>query len=393
MKTYKVTLRTSPCVGGRISYKLDIQPPIPNPNDPTKKTRWRYLKLYAKENPRTPFEKKERDENRRIAEQMRLNLQNELNKQNIYTELEKNALESIEGQSASFLVFFQERIRVAPAGAKQGMQSALNYLTAFLEAVNKEDVTFKEITIDFLEDLKSFIEETDSLRSQGKPLAKNTRSAYFNKIRSVIKKATNRGLIKPIVLDEVPSIAPEEVIREFLTKEEFSKLIRTDCEDERLKAASVFSGLTGIRYVDIESLTWGKVQKRDDIGYCIVFRQEKTDGTEFLPIVDMAFKLLGERKADNEFVFDGLKYHHTRGASFKKWLIDAGIERHFTFHGFRHTCAVMHIQEGTDIYTLSQLLGHRSLKDTLVYAKVLSPKKREAVTRLEIALTSINLTG
>ncbi|MDB4678124.1 site-specific integrase [bacterium] len=389
MQAFKVKLRSNKINAGRISYFLDIYPPMPDPKDPSKTTRRSFLNIHVKEKPRTHVEKVEKENGQRTAEQLRLNLQNELNKQFLYTEIEKKELQNAHDRQDSFLEFFKGRIQVSSAGGRQGMESALNYVVAFLDLIGKNDIQFKEVTIDFLEDLKSFIEETESLRSAGKPLAKNTRSSYFNKIRSVIKKATKRGLIKPIVLDEVPAIASEEVIREFLTKEEFLKLINTQCENEQLKAACILSGLTGIRYIDIESLTWVQVQRRDDIGYCIVFRQKKTDGVEFLPIVDMAFSLLGDRKSDNELVFEGLRYHHTRSVTFKKWLSDAGIERHFTFHGFRHTCAVMHIQEGTDIYTLSQLLGHRSLKDTLVYAKVLSPKKREAVSRLETALKAL----
>lgn len=53
-----------------------------------------------------------------------------------------------------------------------------------------------------------------------------------------------------------------------------------------------------------------------------------------------------------------------------------------TFHCGRHTFAVLQLSLGTEIYTLSKLLGHRELKTTQVYAQIMDEKKREAVNRI-----------
>lgn len=52
------------------------------------------------------------------------------------------------------------------------------------------------------------------------------------------------------------------------------------------------------------------------------------------------------------------------------------------FHTARHTFAVLQLSLGTEIYTLSKLLGHRELKTTQVYAQIMDEKKREAVNRI-----------
>ena len=52
------------------------------------------------------------------------------------------------------------------------------------------------------------------------------------------------------------------------------------------------------------------------------------------------------------------------------------------FHQARHTFAVMMLDLGTDIYTVSKLLGHRELSTTQIYAKVLDKNKQAAVAKI-----------
>lgn len=52
------------------------------------------------------------------------------------------------------------------------------------------------------------------------------------------------------------------------------------------------------------------------------------------------------------------------------------------FHTARHTFAVMMLDLGTDIYTVSKLLGHRELSTTQIYAKVLDKNKQAAVAKI-----------
>ena len=68
----------------------------------------------------------------------------------------------------------------------------------------------------------------------------------------------------------------------------------------------------------------------------------------------------------------------------KTWVAKAGINKNITFHCFRHTFATLQLSSGTDIYTVSKMLGHTNVKTTQVYAKVIDEKKNKAAEAIKL---------
>ncbi|PKH66233.1 hypothetical protein CXF59_09620 [Flavobacterium sp. ALD4] len=69
-----------------------------------------------------------------------------------------------------------------------------------------------------------------------------------------------------------------------------------------------------------------------------------------------------------------------------KWVLDAGISKKITFHCFRHTFATLQLSMGTDIYTVSKMLGHKDLNTTQIYAKIIDETKRTAANRIKLEM-------
>jgi len=153
-----------------------------------------------------------------------------------------------------------------------------------------------------------------------------------------------------------------------------------------LKRMFLFSCLTGLRWSDIEKLKWSEIQHSENLGHFIRFRQKKTNGAETLPISDEARELLEEQGEPDKKIFTGLKYGNWNKTHIKDWMTEAGITKKITFHCARHTYATLQLSLGTDIYTVSKLLGHKNLKTTEIYAKVINEKKVEAATKIKIGL-------
>jgi integrase len=182
----------------------------------------------------------------------------------------------------------------------------------------------------------------------------------------------------------VKAIKQAETVREFVSLEELKVLANTDCEKPALKTAFLFSALTGLRYSDIYALTWQQVRGSKEEGYILHFVQKKTKGVENHPIPTPARDLMGEAGKPDARVFRRLrsKLNVWDNLRLKQWVLAASINKDITFHCARHSYATIQLTLGTDIYTLSKLLGHKELRTTQIYGKIVDSKKKEAARRL-----------
>lgn len=85
-----------------------------------------------------------------------------------------------------------------------------------------------------------------------------------------------------------------------------------------------------------------------------------------------------ERENPTERVFKGLKYGVVFNSEILKWCMKAGITKHITFHSARHTNAVLLLENGADLFTVQKSLGHREIRTTQIYAKIMDSKMKEA---------------
>jgi len=247
------------------------------------------------------------------------------------------------------------------------------------------DVTFNCLNAAFMQSFKDYL-DVKACTKEGRPFAQNTKGVIFKTIKTVLREAVREGIIKHDPTLYVRGFKPEETTRLFLTLEEIQALAQTPCQVKEIKTAFIFSCLTGLRWSDIHKLTWEEVQHSKEMGYYIRFRQKKTRGLQTLPISDQARKLLEAEKAPQEKVFTELKYNPKFHHVLASWIRRAGITKKITFHCARHTYATLQLTLGTDIYTVSKLLGHCDLAVTQVYAKIIDSKKKEAAQRIQLTL-------
>ena len=368
----KVHLRKKPISNGRTSLYLDYYPAIPHP-DTSKPTRREFLGLYMFNRPKTPADKEQNSETLALGETLRARRQIDV-QNGAYGFLSKKA------KNTCFIAYCEELAAKRIGSNKEGWGSALYYLRDFTGGTLK----LPDLTVKKCRDFREYMLKAESQRN-GEPLAINSTVNYFNKFKAALKQAYKDDLISIDLNAKVESIKPEETHREYLTLDELQKLVNTDLPTlPVLKQAALFSALTGLRHSDIDAITWGQIRYDSSNGYTINFRQEKTEGVEVLPIPEQAVTLLGERLTDSQPILPGLMYSAQWNKVLKRWVKEAGITRDITFHSFRHTYAVLQLSLGTDIYTVSKMLGHRELKTTQIYAKIVDQSKRNATDKIKL---------
>lgn len=279
------------------------------------------------------------------------------------------------GSRIRFFDYFEQRAQSRVKGdSSHTYQTWLQCLHFMKDYEGDHGITFADVTKKWVKGFKAYLEK------QGE-LSNNTRLLYFSKLVACLNDA-----VRDEIIDHSPAVGvdkwkKEETERQYLTIEELRRMAATPCKNETLKRAFLFSCLTGLRCSDVKGLTWAEVQE-DARGARITFRQQKTKGQEYLCITPQAAALMGERADGDAKVFDGLVNNEWSNRRLKQWAEAAGIRKHITFHCARHTFAVMMLDIGTDIYTVSKLLGHRELATTQIYAKVLDKNKQAAVERI-----------
>ena len=380
----KVSLRQKKISKGRKSLYLDFYPSISHPvtGEPTRRE---FLGLYIFEKPKTPIDKQHNTETLQIGESIRQKRENFLNKPEIYSQYEKEQLRLRELGELCFIEYFRKLANKREGSNRSGWLSALNYLEVFTNGKLK----IADLNQKFLEDFKEYLLTTKSNRSDKTTLSQNSAVSYFSKVKAVLKQAYRDGILQYDLNAKVKPIKAAETRREYLTIEELNELVKTPCNDVLLKRAALFSALTGLRFSDIQRMTWGELEYINGQGYLLNFNQKKTKGVEVMPISEQAYSFTkgAENPKDmpqNKSVFEGLKYSAYHNKHLYQWIGAAGITKNITFHCFRHTFATLQLFNGTDIYTVSKMLGHKDLKTTQVYAKVVDEAKRIAANKIRL---------
>lgn len=294
----------------------------------------------------------------------------------------KFGIDTIKKQRSSFIAFV-ERVaqeRNTSKGNEGNWYSMIKHLKNFVQ----RDITFEEVDVKFLNDFKLYLDKV--VQNTGKPLSSNSKVAYYNKLRAALKQAVKEDIINKSPAMYTTGFKSEEVQRQFLTLEELKSLVEAECDIPIIKRAFLFSSLTGLRWSDVMKLKWSEIYFDEKNGHYIRYRQQKTKGEETLFLSEEVIQLMGEAGQKDDFVFKGLKYSSWHNQKLAQWILRAGITKTITFHCARHTFSVLQLDGGTDIYTLSKLLGHKSVRTTLLYSKILDKNKLAASKVIKLGL-------
>ena len=368
-----VKLREKSGTDGRISLYLDIYR--------KGKRSYEFLNIYLSGNKRpTPEDK----ENRRVAEAIRSERE--------FDQIVRNtSVPNPKKKKGDFVAWFENHPKKAEIII---LNTTLINLKQFTDG---RPVSFEEITQDWIISFQEWLLKKGTI-------SPNSASGYIMALSSMLTRAVEDKIIPINPYLQLPRkkrIKRSQAHRQFLTMEDLELLAKAETTIPlEVKHGFLLSCFTGLRWSDLSVLKWNcfiKIKTEKGTRLALDYKMVKTSTREILPLSDMAVKILDERKKilkeagdSGELVFpflgDETRISNTRvtrtNKDLKKWAKEAGLAKNLHFHMGRHTFATLGLTFGIDLYTVSKLLGHKDIKTTTIYAKIIDKVKNEAVTKL-----------
>jgi site-specific recombinase XerD len=224
-------------------------------------------------------------------------------------------------------------------------------------------------------------------------LHQNTARNYFKALKQILNQAVRENILPRNPASGEDNIKFREPDRVFLNWDEIEMFAKVPTKNEietTTKKAFLFSCLTGIRLSDIKTLRWENLEHSSS-GNLLVKRQEKTKSKIYNQIPNSAWEIANDNQphTPSKPVFPHLNQLAGSGSTTLARLAkQAGITKKVSWHVARRSFAIKMLENGTDLFTLSKLLGHTKIATTIVYLKMTNTLGQKAVgTMPEITLS------
>ena len=217
----------------------------------------------------------------------------------------------------------------------------------------------------------------------------NSTMKYLSNFKKIVNRCVKSGklLRDPFVGF---NMSKREVERDVLTEDQLKRIAQENFTGERLALVRdifLFCCYTGLAYADIEKLKQTEIVKGSDGGLWIIAKRQKTNVTSRIPLLPVALEIIDRYKGHVSCRMKGMVLpvlSNQKLNSYLKAIADrCSIHFNLTFHIARHTFATtVTLSNGIPIETVSRMLGHRNLKTTQHYAKILDKKISEDMKKL-----------
>jgi site-specific recombinase XerD len=253
--------------------------------------------------------------------------------------------------------------------------TALEHIKTFIKwKFNAADVDIKKLSYEFITDFEFWLKSVKNCNH-------NSAIKYIGNFRKIVNYCLKSGwLLKDPFFGF--KMAKKEVVREFLTEEELGVMAGKTFAVDRLSQVRdifLFCCFTGLAYVDVHKLRRSQIAKGVDGDQWIFTSRQKTDTPSRIPLLpaakDIIEKYSTHPKCINEDRLLPVLSNQKMNAYLKEIADMCNIHKQLTFHIARHTFATtVTLSNGVPIESVSKMLGHRSIKITQHYAKILDVK-------------------
>lgn len=242
-----------------------------------------------------------------------------------------------------------------------------------------------------------FITEYDYWLRSVRNCSHNTTIKYLGNFRKIINRCIRNGWLQrdPFLGFKMTK---REVERVFLSKEELQRIRDKDFSTERMRQVRdifLFCCFTGLAYADVKKLQRSEICVGIDGDQWIFTSRQKTETASRIPLLSFALEIIEHYENHPVCVQKGkvlpVPSNQKMNTYLKEHADVCGITKPLTSHIARHTFATtVTLGNGVPIETVSKMLGHKNLRTTQHYAKVLDRKVSDDMQALKQKLKQVH---
>lgn len=243
-----------------------------------------------------------------------------------------------------------------------------------------KDISLEEVTPKFLSNFDNYLRVEYNM-------ANNHAMKIRQKLRTIYKVAIDNGWVSKNPFSTI-KIHFDPVERDVLTKSELTALIQTDMIFDRLEKMRdvfVFACFTGLAHCDVAGLTKENIITDEAGQVWLKTHRQKTSEVVDIPLLEIPQLIIKKYQGMKE-LNGKLLPTLTNSCSnlyLKEVAVRCGINKTLTFHMARHTFATtVTLSNGVPIESVAKMLGHRNIRTTQIYAKVIKDKLAEDMNNL-----------
>lgn len=279
-------------------------------------------------------------------------------------------------------------------GTHERYATALNHTKEFIEyKYNVSDYPIKQINHEFITEYEYFLKAV-------RKCSHNTAIKYLTNFKKIMRICLGNGWI-----DKDPFInfrfRLNEVEREILHEHEIQAIADKEFATSRLEQVRdvfLFCCFTGLAYSDVKKLTRDHVIIGIDGERWIKVNRTKTDTRSSIPILPSAQAILDKYASHPKCCAEKKLLPVNSNQKMNDYLKEIAavceIEKNITFHIARHSFATtVTLQNDVPIESVSKMLGHKSIRTTQHYAKVLDKKVSNDMALLKEKMSLVNSTA
>ncbi|MFT6931286.1 MAG: integrase [Sediminicola sp.] len=277
-------------------------------------------------------------------------------------------------------------------GTAERYRTAKKHVEDYIKLEYKvTDLPFKEVDHKFISGLEYYLKTERNC-------SHNTALKYITNFKKIVRIAfANDWIKKDPFLHWKARL--KIVDREFLTEKELQDMVDKRLligRLEQVKDIFLFSCFTGLAYSDVKKLSKNDVVIGIDGHKWIKIKRSKTDTRSSIPILPTASDILEKYEQHPEVLDQGkllpVLSNQKMNAYLKEIADVCAISKNLTFHLARHTFATtVTLSNGVPIESVSKMLGHKSLRTTQHYAKILDRKVSEDMEILRLKMKKFDI--